>query len=120
MPILIAGICGTGILSTMDSTNMHEIEDRLEVPVNVDLVAFAYSALAFAALGLLVGAIVKPMWIAVMFPGFLMSVAFTGASFFSWKALSPTSIFQILVLVNMGSFGGFPCWLLGIAFSSTG
>jgi len=145
MSILITGIHGTAIPFTMDFNNMHEIEDRLEAPVNADLVAFAKMAvgiieafiggllvlpislifmgsqaefalspermllllpvlvliaLASATLGLLVGTIVKPMQIAAMFPGFLMPVVFTGAIFFSWKALSPTPIFQILVLVN--------------------
>jgi ABC-2 type transport system permease protein len=57
-------------------------------------------ALASATLGLLVGTIVKPMQIAAMFPGFLMPVVFTGAIFFSWKALSPVPVFQVLVLVN--------------------
>ena len=57
-------------------------------------------ALASATLGLLVGTIVKPMQIAAMFPGFLMPVVFTGAIFFSWKALSPVPIFKSLVLIN--------------------
>lgn len=57
-------------------------------------------ALASATLGLLVGTIIKPMQIAAMFPGFLMPVVFTGAIFFSWKALAPVPIFQKIVLIN--------------------
>lgn len=57
-------------------------------------------AFASAALGLLVGTIVKPMQIAAMFPGFLMPVVFTGAIFFSWKNLSAVPVFQKLVLLN--------------------
>ncbi len=57
-------------------------------------------AFASATLGLLVGTIVKPMQIAAMFPGFLMPMVFSGAIFFSWKALAPVPIFQKLVLIN--------------------
>lgn len=41
MSILITGIHGTAIPFTMDFNNMHEIEDRLQAPVSVNLVAFA-------------------------------------------------------------------------------
>lgn len=41
MSILITGIHGTAIPFTMDFNNMHEIEDRLEAPVSVNLVAYA-------------------------------------------------------------------------------
>lgn len=58
------------------------------------------SSITSAALGLLVGTIVKPMQIAAMFPGFLMPLIFTGAIFFSWSALSATPIIKWLVLVN--------------------
>ena len=145
MSILITGIHGTAIPFTMDFNNMHQIEDRLQAPVSVNLVALAKMlvgiieafiggllvlpislifmgsrislsftptgvlllipvllliAFASATLGLLVGTIVKPMQIAAMFPGFLMPVVFTGAIFFSWKALANVPVFQILVLVN--------------------
>lgn len=145
MSILITGIHGTAIPFTMDFNNMHEIEDRLQAPVSMNLVAFAKMlvgiieafiggllvlpisvifmgsrvhfsltpehalllvlvliliAFASATLGLLVGTIVKPMQIAAMFPGFLMPVVFTGAIFFSWKALAPVPVFQKIVLVN--------------------
>lgn len=145
MSILITGIHGTAIPFTMDFNNMHEIEDRLQAPVSMNLVAFAKMfvgiieafigglivlpislifmgsrvhfslspadipllilililiAFASASLGLLVGTIVKPMQIAAMFPGFLMPVVFTGAIFFSWKALAPVPVFQKLVLIN--------------------
>lgn len=145
MSILITGIHGTAIPFTMDFNNMHQIEDRLQAPVSVNLVAMAKMlvgiieafiggvlvlpislifmgsrislscpperllllipvllliAFASATLGLLVGTIVKPMQIAAMFPGFLMPVVFTGAIFFSWKALAKVPVFQVLVLVN--------------------
>lgn len=145
MSILITGIHGTAIPFTMDFNNMHEIEDRLQAPVSVNLVAFAKMfvgiieafigglivlpislifmgtrvhlemvpqaipllvlvlvliALASATLGLLVGTIIKPNQIAAMFPGFLMPIVFTGAIFFSWKALAPLPVFQGIVLVN--------------------
>lgn len=145
MSILITGIHGTAIPFTMDFNNMHEIEDRLQAPVSVNLVAFAKMfvgileafigglivlpislifmgtrisvslspagvpllvavlvliALASATLGLLVGTIIKPAQIAAMFPGFLMPIVFTGAIFFSWKALAPLPVFQAIVLVN--------------------
>lgn len=57
-------------------------------------------ALASAALGLLVGTIVKPQQIAAMFPGFLMPVVFTGAIFFSWYSLDAVPLIQKLVLLN--------------------
>lgn len=57
-------------------------------------------AFASAALGLLVGTVIKPNQIAAMFPGLLMPLVFTGAIFFSWNALSPIPIFQGIVLLN--------------------
>ncbi|RRF89100.1 MAG: ABC transporter permease [Coriobacteriaceae bacterium] len=57
-------------------------------------------SLASAALGLLVGTIVKPNQIAAMFPGFLMPVVFLGAIFFSWQSLSAIPVLQTIVLVN--------------------
>ncbi|PCS08911.1 ABC-2 type transporter [Lactococcus piscium] len=53
-----------------------------------------------AALGLLVGTIVKPNQIAAMFPGFLMPIVFTGAIFFTWDSLAKTPLIQKLVLIN--------------------
>lgn len=103
MSILITGIHGTAIPFTMDFNNRHEIEDRLQAPVPVNLIALAKMAVgiieAFIG-GLLVGTIVKPMEIAAMFPGFLMPLVFTGAIFFSWGALSSVPVFQVLVLLN--------------------
>ena len=64
------------------------------------LLILLLSSFASAALGLLVGTIVKPNQIAAMFPGFLMPVIFTGAIFFSWSALVNLPFYQILVLVN--------------------
>lgn len=103
MSILITGIHGTAIPFTMDFNNRHEIEDRLQAPVPVNLIALAKMAVgiieAFIG-GLLVGTIVKSMEIAAMFPGFLMPLVFTGAIFFSWGALSSVPVFQVLVLLN--------------------
>lgn len=145
MSILVTGIHGTAVPLTMDFNMSREIEDRLQAPVNVSIVALAkmfvgileswigglivlpislifmasslnininiqsiimlipillISAICSAALGLLVGTIIKPSQIAAMFPGFLMPLVFTGAIFFSWRALSATPIIQKLVLVN--------------------
>lgn len=58
------------------------------------------ASITSAALGLLVGTIVKPSQIAAMFPGFLMPIVFTGAIFFTWNSLTPTPIIQKLVLIN--------------------
>lgn len=41
MSMLITGIHGTAVPFTMDFNNLHEIEDRLQAPVSVNLVAFA-------------------------------------------------------------------------------
>lgn len=78
---------------------------KLELSLPIDqlpllLFVLVLIALASAALGLLVGTIVKPMQIAAMFPGFLMPVVFTGAIFFSWYSLAPTPIFQKIILIN--------------------
>jgi ABC-2 type transport system permease protein len=64
------------------------------------VVILILSSFASAALGLLVGTIVKPMQIAAMFPGFLMPIIFTGAVFFSWQSLSPLPIVKALYLLN--------------------
>lgn len=58
------------------------------------------ASITSAALGLLVGTIVKPSQIAAMFPDFLMPIVFTGAIFFTWNSLTPTPIIQKLVLIN--------------------
>lgn len=44
MSILITGIHGTAIPFTMDFNNRHEIEDRLQAPVPVNLIALAKMA----------------------------------------------------------------------------
>lgn len=58
------------------------------------------AAICSAALGLLVGTIIKPSQIAAMFPGFLMPLVFLGAIFFTWDSLTVIPIIKILVLVN--------------------
>lgn len=64
------------------------------------LVVLLLGSIASASLGLLVGTIVKPMQIVAMFPGFLMPVIFSGAIFFSWRALSVVPVVQIIYLIN--------------------
>ena len=56
------------------------------------------TALASAALGLLVGTIVKPSQIAAMFPGFLMPVVFLGSIFYTWNQLAPLPVMQGITL----------------------
>ncbi|MGN0709525.1 MAG: ABC transporter permease, partial [Anaerovoracaceae bacterium] len=58
------------------------------------------TALDSAALGLLVGTIVKPSQIAAMFPGFLMPVVFLGAIFYTWHQLSPIPVMQYITLID--------------------
>ena len=58
------------------------------------------TALASAALGLLVGTIVKPSQIAAMFPGFLMPVVFLGGIFYTWHQLSPLPAMQVITLFD--------------------
>lgn len=58
------------------------------------------TSLASAALGLLVGTIVKPSQIAAMFPGFLMPVVFLGAIFYTWKQLAPLPVMQAIILLD--------------------
>ena len=58
------------------------------------------TAIESAALGLLVGTIVKPSQIAAMFPGFLMPVVFLGAIFYTWKQLSPLPVMQVITLMD--------------------
>lgn len=53
-----------------------------------------------AALGLLVGTIIKPSQIAAMFPGFLMPVVFLGAIFYTWKQLAPLPVMQVITLLD--------------------
>jgi ABC-2 type transport system permease protein len=145
MSMLITGIHGTAVPTSMDFHNLREIEDRLLAPVSSHTVAFAkmfvgvlesfigglivlpislifmgsrisiqlsagdiplfilalvLTALASAALGLLVGTIVKPSQIAAMFPGFLMPVVFLGAIFYTWHQLSPLPVMQVITLLD--------------------
>ena len=145
MSLLVTGIHGTAIPLTMDFNNTREIEDRLQAPVDVKVIAWSkmfvgmieswvgallvlpislifmgthldlsvdltgvllligvlvLSSVTSAALGLLVGTIVKPMQIAAMFPGFLMPLIFTGAIFFNWSALASIPVMQYLTLLN--------------------
>lgn len=58
------------------------------------------TAMASAALGLLVGTVVKPNQIAAMFPGFLMPVVFLGSIFYTWNQLSPLPVIQIITLID--------------------
>jgi ABC-2 type transport system permease protein len=114
MSMLITGIHGTAVPVSMDFHNLREIEDRLLAPVSTRTVAYAkmfvgipllilvliLTAMASAALGLLVGTVVKPNQIAAMFPGFLMPVVFLGSIFYTWNQLSPLPVMQIITLID--------------------
>ena len=145
MSMLITGIHGTAVPTSMDFHNLREIEDRLLAPVSSHVVAFAkmfvgvlesfigglivlpislifmgprisvqmtageipllilvllLTALDSAALGLLVGTIVKPSQIAAMFPGFLMPVVFLGSIFYTWHQLAPLPVMQVITLID--------------------
>ena len=58
------------------------------------ILVLVLTAMASAALGLLVGTIVKPSQIAAMFPGFLMPVVFLGSIFYTWNQLAPLPVMQ--------------------------
>lgn len=58
------------------------------------------TALASAALELLVGTIVLPSQIAAMFPGFLMPVVFLGGIFYTWHQLAPLPVMQAVTLLD--------------------
>ncbi|MGN0445223.1 MAG: ABC transporter permease [Acutalibacteraceae bacterium] len=145
MSMLITGIHGTAVPTSMDFHNLREIEDRLLAPVSTRTVAYAkmfvgvlesligglivlpislifmgssihihvagamipvlilillLTATESAALGLLVGTIIKPSQIAAMFPGFLMPVVFLGAIFYTWKQLAPLPVMQVITLLD--------------------
>jgi ABC-2 type transport system permease protein len=69
-----------------------------EVPLLI--LVLILTAIESAALGLLVGTIVKPSQIAAMFPGFLMPVVFLGAIFYTWKQLAPIPVMQVVTLID--------------------
>ena len=58
------------------------------------------TAFASAAMGLLVGTIIKPSQIAAMFPGFLMPVVFLGSIFYTWHQLAPLPVMQAITLID--------------------
>ena len=58
------------------------------------ILVLVLTAMASAALGLLIGTIVKPSQIAAMFPGFLMPVVFLGSIFYTWNQLAPLPVMQ--------------------------
>lgn len=62
------------------------------------ILVLVLTAMASAALGLLVGTIVKPSQIAAMFPGFLMPVVFLGSIFYTWNQLAPLPVMQGITL----------------------
>lgn len=62
------------------------------------ILVLVLTAMASAALGLLVGTIVKPSQIAAMFPGFLMPVVFLGSIFYTWNQLAPLPVMQVITL----------------------
>lgn len=62
------------------------------------ILVLVLTAMASAALELLVGTIVKPSQIAAMFPGFLMPVVFLGSIFYTWNQLAPLPVMQGITL----------------------
>ena len=62
------------------------------------ILVLVLTAMASAALGLLIGTIVKPSQIAAMFPGFLMPVVFLGSIFYTWNQLAPLPVMQGITL----------------------
>lgn len=62
------------------------------------ILVLVLTAMASAALELLVGTIVKPSQIAAMFPGFLMPVVFPGSIFYTWNQLAPLPVMQGITL----------------------
>ena len=62
------------------------------------ILVLVLTAMASAALVLLVGTIVKPSQIAAMFPGFLMPVVFLGSIFYTWNQLAPLPVMQGITL----------------------
>ena len=64
------------------------------------LLVLILTAMASAALGLLVGTVVKPSQVAAMFPGFLMPVVFLGGIFYTWKQLAPLPVMQVITLLD--------------------
>lgn len=58
------------------------------------ILVLVLTAMASAALGLLIGTIVKPSQIAAMFPGFLMPVVFLCSIFYTWNQLAPLPVMQ--------------------------
>lgn len=120
MSMLITGIHGTAVPISMDFHNLREIEDRLLAPVSSRTVAYAKMTVgvlesfvgglivlpisliffASAAMGLLVGTIIKPSQIAAMFPGFLMPVVFLGSIFYTWHQLAPLPVMQAITLID--------------------
>lgn len=62
------------------------------------ILVLVLTAMASAALGLLVGTIVKPSQIAAMFPGFLMPDVFLGSIFYTWNQLAPLPVMQGITL----------------------
>lgn len=64
------------------------------------MIVLILTAISSAALGLLVGTVVKPSQIAAMFPGFLMPVVFLGAIFYTWHQLTVIPVIQYIILIN--------------------
>ena len=62
------------------------------------ILVLVLTAMASAALGLLIGTIVKPSQIAAMFPGFLMPVVFLCSIFYTWNQLAPLPVMQGITL----------------------
>jgi len=70
--------------------------DRLGILVAMIVLA----AFAGSGIGLLIGTMVKPEFISLMFSLILTPLLFTGCTYYPWSALSTIRWFQVLTLLN--------------------
>lgn len=122
MSILITGIHGTAIPFTMDFNNRHEIEDRLQAPVPVNLIALAKMAVGIIE-AFISGVLVLPVSILFMGPG--LSMEFTTGTVL---ALIPVLLLIALASASLGLLVGtivkpmeiaamFPGFLMPLVFT---
>lgn len=122
MSILITGIHGTAIPFTMDFNNRHEIEDRLQAPVPVNLIALAKMAVGIieAFIG---GLLVLP--VSLLFVGSGLHMAVTVGE---GLALVPILLLIALASASLGLLVGtivkpmeiaamFPGFLMPMVFT---
>lgn len=122
MSILITGIHGTAIPFTMDFNNRHEIEDRLQAPVPVNLIALAKMAVGIieAFIG---GLLVLPVSLPFMGNGLHLALTVETA-----LALVPVLLLIALASASLGLLVGtivkpmeiaamFPGFLMPMVFT---